>query len=100
MFGRKEDNYYDKGAGYFTVSFDGIEFEMMGKRGNVSLDLLPPDLRSVPTKIQVGGVWARVHANPGQYVRGRYGKGYLKHAQSWRYVGEEHTPGLWQRRAS
>ena len=40
-----------------------------------------------PTQVQFGNdTWALVHDHPGQYLRGRYGPMYLKHAQSWRFV--------------
>ena len=32
------DNYADKGAGYFLATYNGIEFEMMGKLNKLSLD--------------------------------------------------------------
>jgi hypothetical protein len=64
VYGRKADNYWDVGAGYFQVSHGGVSFEMMGKRGNLTLDKLAAP-GEPPTRILVGNVWARVHSHPG-----------------------------------
>ena len=53
----------------------------MGKRGNLTLDG-----KSTKTLVQFGDIWVPAHLHPGQYLRGRYGPNYLKHAQSWRFV--------------
>ena len=37
IFGWNEDNYWDKGAGHYQLSYQGLEFELMGKRGNLTL---------------------------------------------------------------
>ena len=76
-----EDNYGDKGAGHYQLNYLGLEFELMGKHGNLSLQY-----EESPTKILFGNTWCRAHNHPGQYIRGRYGKNYLKHVQSWRHV--------------
>ena len=39
--------------------------------------------------------------NPGLYARSRYGPGYLRHAQSWRYEGlgtayDNYESGSWK----
>ncbi len=81
IFGWNEDNYWDKGAGHYQLSYKGLEFELMGKRGNLTLR---PD--EPPTLVQFGNSWARSHHHPGRYLRGRYGSNYLKHAQSWRFM--------------
>ena len=81
---RSADCYYDAGAGYFVMTFDGIEVEVLGRRGDLTLRS-HPEFRGIPTRIKVGDVWARVHANPGAYARSRYGPGHLRHAQSWRF---------------
>ena len=81
MYGWSEDNYWDKGAGHFQLSYQGLEFELMGKRGNLTLN--PGEM---PTLVPFGDTWAPAHAHPGQYLRGRYGPKYLRHAQSWQFV--------------
>jgi hypothetical protein len=40
----------------------------------------------MPTLVPFGDTWAPAHAHPGQYLRGRYGPKYLRHAQSWQFV--------------
>ena len=40
--------------------------------------------------------------NPGLYARSRYGHGYLRHAQSWRYEGlgsayDNYESGSWKK---
>ena len=85
VFGRSTDNYFDKGAGYFKISYKKFEIEIMGQRGNLSLGQSIPGVRTIPTKIQIAkDLWVKSHVNPGQYVRGRYGNSILKHVQSWR----------------
>ncbi len=37
LFGWSEDNYWDMGAGHYQMSYGGLEFELMGKRGNLTL---------------------------------------------------------------
>ena len=38
--------------------------------------------------VQVGPeLWVPTITNPGLYIRGRYGPGYLYHVQSWRHAG-------------
>ena len=87
VFGRKSNNYYDKGAGYFKIAFKNFEIEILGQRGNLSLNQTIIDVKSIPTKIQISkDLWVRSHANPGLYVRGRYGHSILKHVQSWRSI--------------
>ncbi|XP_059082520.1 uncharacterized protein LOC131880039 [Tigriopus californicus] len=86
IYGIQDDNYSDKGAGYFKLGYKGIEVEMSGVRGSISLPSVA-QVTSVATKIFVAGVWFRCHANPGRYARSRYGPQYLRHAQSWRYNG-------------
>ena len=81
IFDWNEDNYWDKGAGHYQLSYQGLEFELMGKRGNLTLK--PGE---VPTLVPFGDTWARGHNHPGQYLRGRYGPRYLRHAQSWQFV--------------
>ena len=81
MYGWSEDNYWDKGAGHFQLSYQGLEFELMGKKGNLTLN--PGEM---PTLVPFGDTWAPAHAHPGQYLRGRYGPKYLRHAQSWQFV--------------
>ncbi len=88
VFGRSPDNYGDKGAGYFKLWYGGVEVEMLGRRGNGSL-LTYPEFRGMPTRVLVGDVWVRSHANPGAYARSRYGTGYLAHSQSWRYLNSD-----------
>lgn len=99
LYGLQDDNYGDKGAGYFKLSYRGIEVEMSGVRGSISLDSVAP-VTSVATRIFVAGLWFRCHANPGRYIRSRYGPHYLRHAQSWRYNGmgnayEQYKTTLW-----
>ena len=93
VYGQKKDNYGDKGAGYFKMSYNNLEFEIMGRHGNISLDRQIEDgIKLMPTKIQISkDVWVNSHVNPGLYVRGRYGKSTLKHVQSWRSVPGSHT---------
>ncbi len=72
MYNHKTDNYADKGAGYFMLWRNGIEIEMLGRRGTLSAGTdCAPDLRGIPTLIRVSGVWVRAHANPGLYSRSR-----------------------------
>ena len=71
----------NKGAGHFQLSYQGLEFELMGKRGNLTLNS-----GEMPTLVPFGDTWAPAHAHPGQYLRGRYGPKYLRHAQSWQFV--------------
>ena len=83
-----EDCYSDKGAGFFYMSYEGVEVEMFGSKKNMSQSYYRHHMRHVPTRIQVGpDLWVRTHANPGLHVRGRYGPGYLYHVQSWRHTG-------------
>ena len=56
----------------------------MGKRRNLTLG-------QVPTLVQFGDTWAPGHNHPGQYLRGRYGPNYLRHAQSWLFVDNMET---------
>ena len=37
IFGWNKDNYWDKGAGHYQLSYKGLEFELMGKRGNLTM---------------------------------------------------------------
>ena len=80
-----EDNYWDKGAGHYQLHYQGIEFELMGKRGNLTFDQNTGS-ESMPTRILYGSTWCKAHNHPGQYLRGRYGPHYLKHVQSWKFV--------------
>ena len=85
VYGHKEDNYWDKGAGYLKISYNGLEIEILGQRGNLSMSRPIPNVNNIPTRIEIAkNLWVRSHINPGQYVRGRYGSSYLKHVQSWR----------------
>jgi hypothetical protein len=77
----RDDNYSDKGAGHYQLTHGGLSFELMGKRGKLTLKE-----GMSPTRILVGSTWARVHHHPGQYLRGRYGPQYLQHAQSWQFL--------------
>lgn len=75
------DNYWDVGAGHYQLSYGGLEFELMGKRGNLTKKTDEP-----PTRVLYGNTWSIAHHHPGQYLRGRYGPQYLKHVQSWKFV--------------
>ena len=82
------DNFWDKGAGYFNMEIGDMVVEVMGRRGNLSLEdpvfstrVLPKS----PTKIKLGpNYWASTVVNPGMFVRGHYIKDFLRHVQSWR----------------
>ena len=79
IYGWNQDNYWDIGAGHYQLRYKGLEFELMGKRGNLTLT-------DQPTLVPFGHVWAPGHDHPGSYLRGRYGPNYLRHAQSWIFV--------------
>ena len=85
------------------MSYKGLEIEMMGDKVNMSQNWYAHHMKHIPTKIQVGrDLWVRTPANPGRYVRGRYGPGYLFHVQSWRNVPgmnrafARYSPAAWQ----
>ena len=82
IFNWEENNYWDRGAGHYQLAYAGLEFELMGKRG------LSKEQGGQPTKVLFGTTWAKAHQHPGQYLRGRYGSGYLRHLQSWRYLSD------------
>ena len=71
----------EKNTKYFLLSYKGIDIETNGRRGNLTLPK-----SGLATRAEISGVWVRTHANPGEYARSRYGPGYLRHAQSWRYA--------------
>ena len=87
VFGHKQDNYYDKGAGYFKISYKNLEIEISGQRGNLSMSQPLVGIKAIPTKIQIAkDLWVKSHVNPGLYVRGRYGNSILRYVQLWRSV--------------
>ena len=69
--------------GHYQMHYNGLEFELMGKQGNLTLKT-----DQIPTRVQFGDTWALAHHHPGQYLRGRYGPKYLQHAQSWRFISD------------
>ena len=71
---------FGPGTRYTALHYGGVGIDMHGRMGNLTL----PE-SGLPTRVEVSGVWVKTHANPGEYSRSRYGPGYLKHAQSWRY---------------
>jgi hypothetical protein len=85
IYDRSNDCYGAKNAGFFKIFYGGIEIEMLG-RPEITLHNYQ-ELAGIPTRALVSGHWIKIHANPGDYARSRYGSGYLKHAQSWRYEG-------------
>ena len=102
LYSYSEDMYHVKGAGSFKMHYNGITVEMLGSFQTISKDFLPAHLNHNPTRIKVGHhLWIPVVANPGLYIRGRYGPGYLFHVQSWRYKEgmsgsyDSYTPGAW-----
>jgi len=102
VYSHSVDSYGEKGVGYFMLWKGGVEVEMLGRRGNLSFNPgCQPDGFDEPTRVSIGHVWTRTHANPGQYARSRYGRGYLKHAQSWRYNAmddswQQYESGKWR----
>ncbi|XP_046403107.1 uncharacterized protein LOC124168824 [Ischnura elegans] len=101
-----------KTKGYFCLNTPDIYIEMWGYHNlstdinstpeadserNDSIGTRPwrslPEPNMPPTRIlltTVGdpvGVWVRVITNPGLYARNRYGPRFLRHAQSWVYLG-------------
>ena len=54
MYGWSEDNYWDKGAGHFQLSYQGLEFELMGKRGNLTLMPGSCHIRCVEIVVELG----------------------------------------------
>ena len=82
------DNYKDKGAGFFMMWIGELGVEVMGRRGNLSLQDPVFDTRVLPwkpTRIQIGpDYWASTNVNPGANIRLKYVHGYLRHVQSWR----------------
>ena len=102
LYGYSEDMYAIKGAGMFNMHYNGITVEMMGSIKPLSMNLLPNHLKNKPTRIQLAkDLWVPVLSNPGLYVRGRYGPGYLFHIQSWRHKDgmsgsyDSYQPGAW-----
>ena len=96
-----EDAYWDRGLGYFVMAHGGLEFEVSGRSGRISWESYFPRV-SHPTRIRVGNIWVRTLVNPGLYARSRYGPGYLRHAQSWRYEGlgtayDNYDSGSWKK---
>ena len=56
---------------------------------------LPPEYRSVPTRVNYNGRMITVPPNPAMVSRNYYGPEYLRHEAHWRYTGEEKR--LWNR---
>lgn len=102
LYHYSEDMYHVKGAGMFFMWYKGIMAEMLGDLKNCSLSYLPNHLSAEPTIVQVGPeLWVPTITNPGLYIRGRYGPGYLYHVQSWRHAGmggsyDKYSPVAWQ----
>ena len=67
--GWNQDNYWDKGAGHFQLSYQGLEFELMGKRGNLTLKN-----GEMPTLVPFGDTWAPTHRHPGKALDRLIGK--------------------------
>jgi len=102
LYKYSNDMYNVKGAGSFLMFYGGVEVEMLGSLTPLSRFQLPPHLTNQPTRAEIGpGLWVPVVSNPGLYIRGRYGPGYLYHSQSWRYKEgmsgsyAQYKPGGW-----
>jgi len=102
LYKYSEDMYHIKGAGSFLMFYGGVEVEMLGSLTPLSRFKLPPHLVQQPTRAEIGpGLWVPVVSNPGLYIRGRYGPGYLYHSQSWRFKEgmsssySQYKPGGW-----
>ncbi|RMX37274.1 hypothetical protein pdam_00023103, partial [Pocillopora damicornis] len=63
----------------------GVKFDVWGMWNTTNWLHLPPELRNLAsfTKANIRGNWINTACNPALYVRGRYGREILKHAQSW-----------------
>ncbi|KAJ8876127.1 hypothetical protein PR048_024036 [Dryococelus australis] len=75
-----------KSPAYFKMRTPEVDVDMIGS-DTMSTVFLPADVREMPTRVNVLGLWLRGQANPGLYARNRYGPNYLKHSQSWRTLG-------------
>ena len=78
-----------------NIVFGGFNIEVYGT-GWPSMSnsvYLPQELRNHDTftKANVGGNWIDTKFSPGLYARNRYGREILKHSQSWRKVGLQHS---------
>lgn len=71
--------------GFMYINFRGFYFEVWGMWDMTNWQHLPPELRSLAsfTKANIRGNWVNTACNPALYVRSRYGREILKHAQSW-----------------
>ena len=86
---------YDSFNGYVSVDFSGFNIEVFGT-GRPAMSntvYLPQELQNHETftKANIGGNWVDTKYSPGLYARNRYGREILKHSQSWRKVGLEHS---------
>lgn len=71
---------------YFYLTAQDIVMDVWC-RPNLSRILLPEEMRNVPTKLELNGLWLRTFWNPGLTARNRYGPGFLQHALHWRRQG-------------
>ena len=71
--------------GFTYMGFRGFYIEVWGMWNTTNWLHLPPELRNLAsfTKANIRGNWINTACNPALYVRGRYGREILKHAQSW-----------------
>lgn len=76
---------FSKKSNYFQIFSPDIKLEMWGMP-ELTTKHLPKTIQGKPTKINILGVWVQTPANPGLFIRNRYGPHYLKHAQWWGYL--------------
>ncbi|XP_078344658.1 uncharacterized protein LOC144630206 [Oculina patagonica] len=86
---------YDSFNGYVGIDFNGFGIEIFGT-GMPAMSntvFLPAELQKPETftKADIRGNWIDTKFSPGLYARNRYGREILKHSQSWRKVGLEHS---------
>ena len=80
--GLKLKSFSPENRGHFQIWTPDITIEMSGSDSMSSI-FLPADVREVPTRVHMLGVWVRGVANPGLYAKNKYGYDYLKHTVHW-----------------
>ena len=58
--------------------------------------LYPTRILTDPTLVNMGGIWTVNRANPGLYVRKRYGTDVLRHAKHWMQGGAKASMGIYK----
>jgi len=77
--------------GYVDLRLPKLDIEVWGMPHLTNPQFLPVDLQSKFTLAQVRDSWIFTVFSPGLFARNRYGAEILKHSQSWRTRGNEHS---------